>query len=322
MHPKTLVRLLLVTVAVTAVVGAGLAACSSLACGDGTHEDNGSCVSNAPQPCGPGTVSSNGECIPLAGSPCGPNTSWEGDAGLCIGSATAPKDLIGSRWTNFKLVDPTSIADLANIQLPGFFASRTIVILTYAESHSAQQIVLHAGSGKVLLDDPLSFSYQETFVTESPVLANLGTPGSDGTPFTTDPTIDLQWNFYILGTGATPLYLYKVKVGGNLDADNLTKSPNMSGYLEGCFLADSGDMNKPGAKQVWVDAMATTLQALIVQFGGNVDSDCTGSGTINGYKLSAHWQADEKTILMPGTVNTPDGGAPSDGGTPSDGPTD
>jgi len=40
-----------------------LLGCPSLECGDGTHEENGTCVANIPYKCGPGTIFEKGYCI-------------------------------------------------------------------------------------------------------------------------------------------------------------------------------------------------------------------------------------------------------------------
>ena len=48
---------------------AGLAGCTDLVCGDGTHEERGQCLPDIPRACGPGTVYEHGWCtIPDAGA--------------------------------------------------------------------------------------------------------------------------------------------------------------------------------------------------------------------------------------------------------------
>ena len=121
--------------------GSGLASCSSVKCGAQTHEENGACVANLPLACGGGTIAQSGKCVPATGNPCGPNTVWDADGGLCWGTGGSGGGDGGTvintavRWNQFSLVKPESIAVMANIQLPYYFQSGTIVVLlTYDPS--------------------------------------------------------------------------------------------------------------------------------------------------------------------------------------------
>ena len=74
-------------VAVAAAVGALAAACDSLECGAGTHEERGACVAKVDYClCGPGTVmvpTDAGCHCELTPPTCGQNTTWDADAGVC-----------------------------------------------------------------------------------------------------------------------------------------------------------------------------------------------------------------------------------------------
>ncbi len=45
------------------LIGTLLGGCTELACGDGTHEEDGKCVPNIPLKCGDGTRLNRGWCV-------------------------------------------------------------------------------------------------------------------------------------------------------------------------------------------------------------------------------------------------------------------
>ena len=128
---------ILVLLPAALVAGGSLLSCSKVECGTGTHEEGGKCLANLENECGPGTYSSGGQCIPITGTPCGVNTKWNNDAGQCEGSGGGSGDggvlMRGARWNKFLLEKPDSITALANIQLPGYFESGSIVVILRTE---------------------------------------------------------------------------------------------------------------------------------------------------------------------------------------------
>lgn len=323
---KTILIGILVLLPAALVAGGSLVSCTDVTCGTGTHEAGGKCVASLPNTCGPGTYSWDGQCIPVEGSHCGPNTKWDNDAGLCVGvgggtgDGGTPTLTRGARWNKFELLKPESIAPLANIQLPGYFADGTIVVILRSEEieGDATAVNLHGGDGLKTSDDPLTYTFVEGFRPPS-VLTYLdeAVTGSDGKsyrPFHTSAEFD--WTFKFL-PGQPALYMYKASVTGTLDPDGIPvasePSPGMQGTFKGCFTpyGDQGAgqdcVDKCGAENVYLEVLTQNMLQLIQGSGGQLDADCTGSGSLNGYLLEAKW---ESTELMDLTAPA----APTDGG--------
>ncbi|MBI5482060.1 MAG: hypothetical protein HY906_24610 [Deltaproteobacteria bacterium] len=322
---KTILIGILVLLPAALAGGVSLLSCSQVECGTGTHEEGGKCVANLENECGPGTYSTGGQCVPVTGSPCGPNTSWVVDdagVGLCHGSASAGDggvNMRGARWNQFKMIKPESIATLANIQLPGYFADGTIVVILRTEPLDSASVWLHGGDGTKTSDDPLAYTFKEGFIPPS-VLSYLdpavtGTDGKTYTPFRT--AAQFEWTFKFLPS-QPPLYMYKASLTGKLDPDMIPTSsdpPGLSGTFKGCFTPTALEPGKYGAEDVYLDVLSQNLKQLIESSGGVIDTDCTGSGSNNGYLLEAQWESrDENMDLTPDTGST-DGGVETDAGT-------
>jgi hypothetical protein len=305
----------------TVFLGAPLLSCSKLECGNGTHEENGKCVSNSDNWCGPGTVSQGGSCV-VVPNPCGPNTTYEGDGGICVGTGggtvgDAGVQMRGARWYQFLMQKPESIATLANIQLPGYFKDGTIVVILRTEPGiPGASVALHGGDGLKINDDPLTYTFREGFIPET-VSATIGTPytGTDGltyTPFETSSQFD--WTFKFL-PDQPPLYIYNATISGNLNPDALPTStdPPLSGTFSGCFTPRANG-DKYGAEDVYLEVLSQNLLQLIQGSGGQMDAECTPNGGVpNGYLLQAKWDASEILELTPETPAT-DGGVEDDAG--------
>jgi subtilisin-like proprotein convertase family protein len=83
---KTIALLSLVTTAAF-----GLTACGGVECGEGTTEQNGSCVTDTQTVCGEGTSPQNGACV-LGDDGCGEGASYDSEAGTCLADPTACAD--------------------------------------------------------------------------------------------------------------------------------------------------------------------------------------------------------------------------------------
>jgi hypothetical protein len=317
---KTTVIGILLLLPAAIVGGVSLLSCSRLECSTDTHEEGGKCVANLASTCGPGTYSSAGKCLPLVGSPCGANTSWDGDAGQCIGSGGGGGDggtgaMHGARWTDIHLTKPESISPVGNSQLPGYFENGTIVILLRTEPLTpGSAVLLHGGEGVKTKDDPLTYTFQDGLVPTS-VVASLEEPvtGSDSkqyTPFATAAEFGMNFRFIVSATNPQPpLYLYKASITGKLDADGnpVSTDPPRSGTIKGCFTPTTLEPGKAGATDIYIDVLQQTLKQLIDTNNGQLDGDCTGSGSYNGYLLEATWEASELTALETTTTDQ-DGG--------------
>ena len=321
---KTILIGILVLLPAAIVGGASLLSCSQLECATGTHEEGGKCVANLPNECGPGTESSGGLCV-VVPNPCGPNTRWDGDASVCIGQGGGIPDggtvMRGARWNQFLMIRPESIATLANIQLPGYFTSGTIVVIMRSEPMDSTSVWMHGGTGVKTSDDPLTYTFKEGFVPAK-VLSYLdpaitGVDGLQYTPFRT--ATEFEWTFQFIPPPEPPLYIYKASATGTLDPEGIPNSndnpPTLTGTFKGCFTETQASPGKYGAEDVYIEVLGQTLKQLIEGSGGVKDADCTGSGANNGYILEAKWQSrDENMDLTPDTGQT-DGGVQTDAGT-------
>lgn len=83
---KTIALLSLVTTAAF-----GLTACGGVECGEGTTEQNGSCVTDTQTVCGEGTSPQDGACV-LGDDGCGEGASYDSEAGTCVADPTACAD--------------------------------------------------------------------------------------------------------------------------------------------------------------------------------------------------------------------------------------
>jgi hypothetical protein len=327
---KTIVIGLMVLLPAILIGGVSLVSCTQLECSTGTHEEGGKCVANLENECGPGTYSSMGQCVPVPGTPCGLNTTWNYDAGQCEGSASAGDGGVlmrGARWNKFLMQKPESIATLANIQLPGYFADGTIVVILRSEPLDSASVWLHGGDGVKTSDDPLAYTFREGFVPASILsytdAAEVGSDGLMYTPFRTATSFD--WTFKFL-PGQPPLYMFKTSITGTLDPTGIPVSnepggpSGMKGTFQGCFkpYGDQGPgqpcVEKCGAENVYLEVLSQNLQQLIEASGGVMDADCDDSGSNNGYILQAKWEATELMDLTREEAAT-DGGVETDAGT-------
>jgi len=319
---KRIVIGMLVLLPAVVLGGGALLSCSKVECGDGTHEENGKCIANSGNWCGPGTVSTGGRCETVP-NPCGPNTTYDGDAGVCVGTGGGTADggvgMRGARWTSFLLDKPESIKTIANIQLPGYVKDGTIVvILRTTPGIPGASVGLHGGDGVKTSDDPLTYTFREGFIPET-VSAAIESPftGTDGLQYTKFDTSGSQfdWTFLFL-PDQPPLYIYNAKLTGTLDADGIpvsTDPPGLSGRFSGCFTPTALEAGKYGAADVYIEVLSQTLLDLIQSSGGQLDADCTGSGSNNGYLLEAEWEATEYVDLTAETAGA-DGGVQDGGG--------
>jgi hypothetical protein len=312
---------------IVALLGLGLAAglsvpaCSHVKCGDGTHDEKGTCLANAGQACGPGTVSKGGACVPVTViddggaviGPCGHDTVWDGDAGLCVGTGQSTQTTNkGVRFTEFDLTKPPEITGVARAQLPNYFHDGTIVILLKATPSGEGLVQLEGGSGTKVTDTPLTYTFTDTFSAANVIAAVSDT--SSGKSFETATSFD--WTFPFV-PGQPALYIFNVKLTGTLDADGLPSSATpvlatypYAGTYTGCFLADSSDPATPGAKQVYIDVLKMDLKGLLDANSATPNDDCNGSGSYNGYKFEATWQATDVVEFQ--AAEAGDGGTPDD----------
>jgi hypothetical protein len=300
---KTILIGILVLLPAALVAGGSLVSCADVTCGTGTHEEGGKCVASLPNTCGPGTYSTVGGCIPVGGSPCGPHTTWDNDAGICVGTGGGGGDIdggvsSGARWDKFQLVKPEAITSLANIQLPGYFASGSIVVILRADPTVDEASVnLHGGDGLKTSDDPITYTFKDGFKPAA-VLTYLDAPVSGFKPFHTGS--EFEWVFQFI-PGQPPLYLYKASVSGSLNEDGIpvsTQPTAMYGTIKGCFTPEGINCGQPdgkcGAADVYIEVITQDLKQLIENSGGTLDAECFENGGVpNGYLFEANWEANE-----------------------------
>jgi hypothetical protein len=308
-----------ILIAMTVVAGAALAAgaalsCSSVKCGANTHEAGGVCVANPDPLCGPGTHYSAGSCIPNEpmSATCGKNTRFNYDSGVCEGTAgpvlgdggAGELPSTGVRWTGFKLVDPSSIAPIANLQLPSYFATGGIVVLVATDTANTR---LYGGTGVKLADDPLTYSMNKGFKLDGQASVDgVGYVAAD-TGYVTDPAGHaFDWNFVFLPS-QPPLDVRGVQIGFTMGTDGYPTSDGLAGTYTGCITDAS-------AAALYIDVLSQTLKQLIDSNGGVHDCN-DGTGDNTGYKLTAQWESSEiVTLDWNATAPTTD-----DGGTPDAG---
>ena len=310
MRKQTILIGILVLLPAAILGGVSLISCSDLACGSGTHEERGKCISNLPSTCGEGTYSLEGRCVQIGGAICGANTTLDKDAGVCVGggSGPGPGELRGGRWTNVFMNKPASIATIANLQLPPQFATEPV-------QGSTSTMFLHGGDGVLMTPDPLMYTFKEGFdVTAggTGVISQLGDQElNDGgvakTPFETLGEFNMR--FQIVGSETDPeppLYIWGAKLTGTVDADLIPTSndPPLGGKLTGCFTAH-GEPGKAGAADIYIKLLSETILELIESSGGVMDMDCNSSGSNNGYAFEIEWDSNEITDL---TIDPGDGG--------------
>ncbi|HEY3357977.1 MAG TPA: hypothetical protein VGQ83_32310 [Polyangia bacterium] len=271
-----------------------LAGCDAERCGLNTHEENGACLGNAAIPCGPGTVLLYGRCVVPDAPPCGPGTVWDATAGQCVPDGLCPttETRRGARWNSVLLVQPEAIADIANLQLPAYFADGTIVVILETES-GAPEFRLHGGTGAKLAADPLTYGFADGFRVgggTGPVTAVREAPDASGAiPFHTAAPFD--WTFVFL-PGQPPLDVRHVGLTGTLTSDGLATSsePPLRGRYTGCFTAAS-------AEALYIEVLGKPLKGLLDANGAPLDADCTGAGVLDGYVLELQWEATEIVAL-------------------------
>ncbi|HEY3359078.1 MAG TPA: hypothetical protein VGQ83_37860 [Polyangia bacterium] len=305
-------------IAPAALVGSGsLVSCSSLKCGDNTHEVGGKCVNNAVSPCGEGTVSHNGVCTRIGPEVCGENTKWDGDAGQCIGQGGGPVNPDGgtevnaaARWTSFVLAKPESIKDIANLQIPAYVADGTIVIMLKVFPATGDSFQLEGGAGvkQDTTDGTIDYTFNNSFKNTSGVVSQVtatytGEAAGGERPFSAS---GFNWSFIFL-PGQPPLDMRNVTLTGGINQDNhlATSVVAPNGSFSGCITKDS-------AIAVYIEVLGKTLEQLITANGGV--TDCTEGG-LEGYYLESTWLAEELVDLVTLTTQT-------DGGTPTDAATD
>jgi hypothetical protein len=305
---KTILIGILVLLPAAILGGVSLVSCSSLDCGTGTHEESGKCVPNLPSTCGPGTYSSAGQCIRTEGTVCGPNTVLNVDAGVCEGTGGSGGNdggvLQGGRWTNLKMNKPTSIATIANLQLPPLFADGTFVIILRTVPLSDTAVYLHGGDGVKASEEPLTYTFKEGFNPNPQVISTLGDADTNDAgvakiPFQTAE--DFQMNFQFVGNATDPqppLYIWKAKITGTMDGQGVPTSndPPLDGKMTGCFTAH-GTPGKAGAADIYITLLSQTILELITNSGGAVDMDCTDSGSTDGFAFEIQWDSNETTAL-------------------------
>jgi hypothetical protein len=308
MRKKAILIGFLVLLPAAILSGASLVSCSDLACGAGTHEESGKCVSDLPSTCGEGTQSSGGACV-VVPNVCGENTRWDGDASACVGTGGSGGDggqgaLVGGRWTGIKMNKPESIATIANLQLPPLFADGTFVIILRTEPLSSTAINLHGGDGVKMSDDPLMYTFKEGFNPTPAVVSTIGDPDTNDAgvakiPFATAG--DFQMNFQFVGNATDPqppLYIWKAKITGTMDDQGVPTSndPPLGGKMTGCFTAH-GTTGKAGAADIYITLLSSTILELINSSGGSMDMDCTDSGSNDGFAFEIQWDSNETTAL-------------------------
>jgi hypothetical protein len=311
---KTILIGFLVVLPAVIIGGASLASCSNVACGTGTHEEGGKCIANLESSCGEGTYSFGGRCIPVEGLVCGKNTSWNFDAGQCEGQSGGPVgELRGGRWTNVKMNKPTSIATIANLQLPPQFADGTFVIILRTVPLSDTAIGLHGGDGVLMSEDPLMYTFKEGFDPSPEVVAALAPQetndgGTAKIPFETASDFNMRFQFVGNATDPQPpLYIWKAKMTGSLDGDGVpvANDPPLSGRFTGCFKAHGEPPQKAGAADIYITLLTQTILELIESSSGTMDDDCDGSGSNNGFAFEIQWDSNETTEL---TIDKGDAG--------------
>jgi hypothetical protein len=272
-----------------AVAAVGIAAlassCDSLECGDGTHEESGTCVVNGGE-ClwGPGTVridTDTGCRCEVVSDPCGPRTTWDDDAGVC-----RPVPPLAGALVCYHMIRPwdSSILDLpapCTIDI----VQVGLVLATATDDTGGRVLAGGAGTITPVADGtPLVDGLTSPFLLDGQPAHVPLVVETDGT-FATDPGAQLfEWP---LSMGTTedpqpPLVLRDVSVTGVLDAGGRPDSRYQSGRILGCF-------SRANAEAISITLLGQTLAEMIDNVGAVMDCDGTGSGGVDGYTLEWRW---------------------------------
>jgi hypothetical protein len=233
-----------------------------------------------------------GDAVPAEG---GPTEAGPTDGG--------PWPARGARWTRVNMIQPVSIATIANLELPPLYADGTFVTIVSSRNAGASPFELWGGVGVRSSDGGAAiYSFVpnlEVNGVAGPVPATRGTVnGAGGYPFAAAPPAGstFEWSMPFV-TDQPWLPLHKVSVSGTLDPDTApallptSARPAMSGVLEGCFTQED-------AAATYIMVLGQTLEEVVQSSGGDVDEDCTGSYILDGYHLKMTWQADEIVALV------------------------
>jgi len=257
-----------------------------------------------------------------------PLDAAHGDASGCPvrDGGTGTTVTVGARWTNISLTKPVDIAAVANIQLPGYFGTGSIVVILKALPlvGESSKVELQGGTGVKTSDYPLTYSNFSNQFTCPPIYALLGdtvqAPGDPDGPyrrFTTVGANSASFGFFFrfLPEPQPPLYVFNAAIAGTLNQDQLPTStsppggPGFTGLYTGCFLraskmAGGGACPSPttagcrvGADDLYIEVLGESIGQLLEDHGAPMDVDCDGSGAPNGYDLEVSWMAEEVVEL-------------------------
>jgi hypothetical protein len=190
----------------------------------------------------------------------------------------------GARMTNAVFVRPEALRPGCDINP---CPTRVDMKLVLRARSTAGGVGVRGGVVASVTDGGVGVRFADR-LTPATVLADVEAPyaGDAGTrrPFAT--VAPVLWDFEF-AVGQPSLPIRKTVISGSLDATGLPTSsdPRMGGKVEGCF-------TRQDAERIYIAVLSQTLEELIESSGGQVDVDCTGSGTLDGYALELSFEGE------------------------------